>query len=69
MSALRDLYQQELCQNTYEADLATWETHYKALLDQLEGDLEQKEAIIRKRILRYFGQFKLEEDGYFSDRI
>ena len=69
MSGLRELYQQELCQNANESDLATWEFHYKALLDQLEGDLEQKEAIIRKRILRYFGQFKLEEDGYFSDRI
>ena len=55
MSGLRELYQQGLTQSSYDIDLSTWEVHYKALLDQLDGEMEDKEAIIRKRILRYFG--------------
>lgn len=34
----------------------------------LEGSTEEKEAIIRKRILRYFGQFKIDAESYFSIR-
>ena len=55
MSGIRELYQQGLAQSSYDAEISTWEVHYKALLDQLDGEIEEKEAVIRKRILRYFG--------------
>lgn len=35
----------------------TWEHHYQNLVRSLPGTPEEKDAIIRKRILKYFGGF------------
>ena len=53
-----------------QADTSTWDFHYKNLLDSIPGNNdEQKQATIRKRILKYFGGFKFEEETYFCPRL
>lgn len=49
-------------------DEELWDFHYEQILADLQGSLEEKEAIIRKRILRYFGEFKIDSESYFQIR-
>lgn len=37
----------------------SWEYHYHKIVAGMDGTDEEKEAVVRKRILRYFGEFKL----------
>lgn len=62
--AQRVLYERPMYPAThgdqFELDTDSWDYHYHKILCGLEGSDEEKEAIIRKRILRYFGEFKLD---------
>lgn len=51
-----------------QASEDSWEFHCRKIMAGMEGTEEEKEAVIRKRILRYFGEFKLESESYFSIR-
>lgn len=68
----RTLYERLIYTNApydqFESDADTWDYHYHKIMCGLEGTDEEKEAIIRKRILRYFGEFKLDAESYFSIR-
>jgi uncharacterized membrane-anchored protein len=48
--------------------LDEWEIYYNAVKNTLEGTDEEKEGILRRRLLKFFTNYSLEEDRFYIER-